>query len=73
MWLIAIVRLFLGPLLVALLAGIGLWRYGVLFATVGAYLTFVATQAAVVWWSRYQLRLARRRLDVQRRRLDRPR
>jgi hypothetical protein len=51
-----IVRLFLGPLVIALLAGIQLSRYGAFTAVAGAYLTFAIAEAAVVLWGRYQVR-----------------
>lgn len=63
----AILRLFLGPLAVAMFAGIQLWRYGMFAAAGGAYLVFVVAQVAIVFWGRYQLRMARRRLATRRR------
>jgi hypothetical protein len=60
-------RLFVGALAIALLAGIQLWRYGVLAAAAGGYFTFAVGEAAVVLWGRFQLRLARRRLATRRR------
>jgi hypothetical protein len=63
----AITRLLIGPLLVGLLAGIELRRYGVAAAAAGVYFVFVAAEATVLLWGRYQLRLARRRLPSRRR------
>jgi hypothetical protein len=44
----AITRLVIGPLLVGLLAGIELWRYGVAAAAAGVYLVFVAAAAMIL-------------------------
>jgi hypothetical protein len=66
-----ILRLVLGPLLVALLPGVELSRYGVLTAAISAYLGFVAEQAGVGVSGRYRLRVAERRLAAQRRRRTR--
>lgn len=66
-----IFRLCVGPLAVALFAGIQLWRYGLLTAAAGAYFTFVVAEAAIVLAGRYQLRLARRRMTTRRRRARR--
>lgn len=63
----AISRLVIGPLLVALLAGIELWRFGVAAAEVGGYFAFVAAEATVFLWGRFRLRLARRRLATRHR------
>ena len=63
----AIARLFLAPLLVALLTAAELWHLGALMAAAGAYVTFVCAEAAVLFWGRYQLRLAHRRLAACRR------
>lgn len=62
---------FLGPFVVALLAGRQLWRYGLLTAAAGAYVTFLVAEAAIVLSGRYQLRLARRRMATRRRRAHR--
>jgi hypothetical protein len=58
----AVSRLVLGPLIVAVLAGVVLARFGVFRAAVAAYLVFFVAHAAVRQWDRLQLRLARRRL-----------
>jgi hypothetical protein len=68
-----IARLFVGPLLVVLLAAINLLPRGAPTAAVGAYVTFVCAETAVVWWARYQLRLARRRFAARRRSCERRR
>jgi hypothetical protein len=59
-------RLVFGPLVVAAFAGFELARYGIFSAAAGAYLVFVVALLAVDRWSRWQLRLARRRLASQR-------
>jgi len=61
-----IFRLLLGPLVVAMFAGIRLEPYGLMTSAAGAYLTFTVAQAAIVAWGRYQLRLARRRAAARR-------
>lgn len=54
----------LGPFAVAVFAGVGIAKVaGTTAAGIGAYLTLIAAEAAVVLWSRYHLRLARHRLD----------
>lgn len=54
--------LVLGPLAVAAFAGAQLSPYGRTAEVIGAYLTFLASQAAVLLWARYRLHRARRRL-----------
>jgi hypothetical protein len=54
--------LVLGPLAVAVFAGAQLHPYGRTAEAVGAYVTFLTAQAAVLAWSSYRLRRARRRL-----------
>lgn len=60
-------RLVIGPLLVALLAGIELWRFSVVTAVVGGYFALVVAEATVFLWGRVRLRLARRRLATRHR------
>ena len=60
----ATVRLVLAPLVAALLSAAELLPSGHLTAVAGVYATFVCAQAAVLVWGRYQLWLARRRLDL---------
>jgi hypothetical protein len=61
-------RLVLGPLAVAVLAGVVLARFGILRAAAGAYLVFFVAHVAVRQWARLHLRLARRRLRLLRNR-----
>jgi hypothetical protein len=68
-----IVRLFLAPLLVALFTAAELRQFGVPTAAAGGYVAFVCAEAAVLFWGRYQLRLARRRLGARRRLVGRRR
>jgi hypothetical protein len=63
----AVLRLIVGPLAVAIFAGIRLAPYGALTAAAGVYFTFVVAQAAIVLWARYQLRRARSRAAARRR------
>jgi hypothetical protein len=59
-------RLVLGPLAVAVFAGIQLAPHGRATAAFGAYLTFLACQAAVVAWTHHNLRRAHKRLAAWR-------
>ena len=52
----------LGPSAVAVFAGAELHPYGLTAEAVGASVTFLVAQAAVLSWSRYRLWRARRRL-----------
>jgi hypothetical protein len=62
----AVGRLILGPLIVAVVTGVELARYGVFRAAAAAYFVFAVTQVAVDAWSRFQLGQARRRLALRR-------
>jgi hypothetical protein len=59
-------RLLVGPLAVAIFAGVQLAPHGHATAAFGAYLTFLASQAAVMLWARYRLRRARKLLAASR-------
>lgn len=63
---LAVGRLILGPLTVAVLTAVELSPYGLLTAALASYLIFVAAQGAVISWNRYQLRRARQRLALRR-------
>jgi hypothetical protein len=65
-----LLRLIVGPVAVAIFAGIRLAPYGAVTAAAGVYFTFVVTQAATMFWGRYQLHRARG-LAAARRRLTR--
>jgi hypothetical protein len=51
-----------GPLIVAVLAGVLLARFGVFRAAFAAYLVFIVAHVAVRQWTRLHLRRSRRRL-----------
>lgn len=62
-----LLRLLVGPIAVAVFAGIRLAPYGAFTLAAGAYFTFTVAQGAILVWGRYQLRLARRRAAARRR------
>jgi hypothetical protein len=62
----AVGRLILGPLIVAVVTGVELARYGVLTAAAAAYFVFAVTQVTVDAWTRFQLRQARQRVALRR-------
>jgi hypothetical protein len=54
----------LGPLAVAIFAGFQLGSYGILAAALGAYVTFVTAEVAVIGWDKLRLRRARKQIDA---------
>jgi hypothetical protein len=65
----AVGRMFLGPLLVGVLAGIWSAGRGAGVATLVGYASFLAAQTAVRFWGRWQLHRARVRLASARARV----
>jgi hypothetical protein len=61
-----IARAVFGPLVVAVFAGVELARFGLLTAATGAYFVFSVALVVVDLWTRWQLRLARRRRAARR-------
>jgi len=59
-------RMLLGPLAIGVLAGLMTAGRGAGFATLAGYLSFLAAQTAVRFWSRWQLHRARVRLATAR-------
>jgi len=59
-------RMLLGPLAIAVVAGIEFAGRGAGVAVLAGYVSFVAAQTAVRLWGRWQLRRARARLAVAR-------
>lgn len=64
-------RMLLGPVAIGACAGMELAGRGAATAAIGAYAAFVAAQAAVVLWGRWQLHRARLRLVAVRARSER--
>jgi len=62
----AVCQTLLGPLAIAVLAGVEFAGRGAGVAGLAAYLAFVAAQTVVRFWGRWQLRRARARLAVAR-------
>jgi hypothetical protein len=52
----------LGPVVVAVFAGVELGRYGAVIAAAAACLVFILARGAVGRWSRLRVRRARRRI-----------